>query len=63
MEHDWTPLAPELVCEVAFDQVDDYRLRHPARFLRWRPDLDPAACTLAQLEPPAVSTGELLPLP
>jgi ATP-dependent DNA ligase len=49
MEQDWLPLAPVLVCEVAFDQVDGYRLRYPARFRRWRPDLDPGACTLAQL--------------
>jgi ATP-dependent DNA ligase len=50
MTQDWVPLAPELVCEVAFDQVDGYRLRHPARFRRWRPDLEPRACLLAQLE-------------
>jgi ATP-dependent DNA ligase len=62
MEPDWTPLRPELVCEVAFDQVDEGRLRHPARFRRWRPDLDGEACTLEQLEPPAVSVRELLPL-
>ena len=49
MAQDWMPLAPVLVCEVAFDQVDGCRLRHPARFRRWRPDLDPRACTLAQL--------------
>ena len=49
MAQDWQPLAPVLVCEVAYDQVDGYRLRHPARFHRWRPDLDPSACTLAQL--------------
>jgi ATP-dependent DNA ligase len=49
MDQDWVPLAPELVCEVAYDQVDRHRLRHPARFRRWRPDLDPRACTLAQL--------------
>jgi ATP-dependent DNA ligase len=63
MEQDWTALRPELVCEVAFDQVDDHRLRHPARFRHWRPDLDPRACTLEQLEPPALSLGDLLPLP
>jgi ATP-dependent DNA ligase len=49
MTQDWVPLAPELVCEVAFDQVDGDRLRHPARFRRWRPELDPLNCTLAQL--------------
>jgi ATP-dependent DNA ligase len=49
MAQDWTALAPELVCEVAFDQVDGFRFRHPARFRRWRPDLDARACTLAQI--------------
>jgi ATP-dependent DNA ligase len=49
MDQDWVPLAPELVCEVAYDQVDRFRFRHPARFRRWRPDLDPRGCTLAQL--------------
>jgi ATP-dependent DNA ligase len=62
MEQDWTPLVPALVCEIAFDQVDDDRLRHPARFRRWRPDLDASACTLEQLEPPPASVRELLPL-
>jgi ATP-dependent DNA ligase len=60
MEQDWTPVAPDLVCEVAFDQVDGHRLRHPARFRRWRPDLDPRACTLEQLEAPALSLDALL---
>jgi ATP-dependent DNA ligase len=62
MEQDWTPVAPELVCEVRFDQVDDYRFRHPARFQRWRPDLDPRSCTLEQLETPPVPLSELLAL-
>src|SRR4051794_36388969 len=35
---DWLPLAPRRVVEVAFDQVDGTRFRHPARFVRWRPD-------------------------
>jgi ATP-dependent DNA ligase len=62
MEPDWTPLRPELVCEVAFDQVDSDRMRHPARFRRWRPDLDPMGCTLDQLEAPEATLHELLPL-
>jgi ATP-dependent DNA ligase len=61
MSQDWVPLAPRLVCEVAFDHADHYRLRHPARFRRWRPDLDPGHCTLEQLETPAASLAELLP--
>jgi len=63
MAQDWTPLAPGLVCEVAYDQLDDRRFRHPARFRRWRPDRDPASCGLEQLDLPDVALGELLPLP
>ena len=58
MALDWVPLRPELVCEVAYDQVDaPGRWRHPARFLRWRPDRDPASCTFEQIEfdPPALA--------
>jgi ATP-dependent DNA ligase len=62
MEQDWTPLAPELVCEVTFDQLDDHRFRHPARFRRWRPDLDPRSCTLEQLDVAPFDVRELLPL-
>jgi ATP-dependent DNA ligase len=61
MEQDWTPLRPELVCEVAYDQVDDHRFRHPARFLRWRPDRAPRSCTPEQLEPASADPYELLP--
>ncbi|HKF14366.1 MAG TPA: ATP-dependent DNA ligase [Gaiellaceae bacterium] len=50
MVQDWVPLAPELVCEVQFDQLDGHRFRHPARFRRWRPDRDPRSCTLEQLQ-------------
>jgi ATP-dependent DNA ligase len=49
MPLDWTPLAPDLACEVAYDRLDGDRFRHPARFLRWRPDRDAASCTLDQL--------------
>jgi ATP-dependent DNA ligase len=61
MEHDWVPVAPELVAEVAYDQLDAVRFRHPARFRRWRPDRDPASCTLDQLVAPAAGAAELLP--
>ncbi|MFL5309882.1 MAG: ATP-dependent DNA ligase [Myxococcales bacterium] len=49
MSQDWVPVRPELVCEVAYDQVDASRFRHPARFVRWRPDRDPRSCGLDQL--------------
>jgi ATP-dependent DNA ligase len=60
MEQDWTPVAPELVCEVAFEQLDDHRFRHPARFRRWRTDRDARSCTLDQLELPGADLHELL---
>jgi ATP-dependent DNA ligase len=46
---DWVPLAPQRVVEVAYDQLDGIRFRHPARFRRWRPDRDAASCTVDQL--------------
>jgi ATP-dependent DNA ligase len=49
MTMDWTPVAPVLVAEVTYDQVDDGRFRHPSRFVRWRPDRDPRTCTFDQL--------------
>jgi ATP-dependent DNA ligase len=47
---DWVPLRPERVVEVAYDQVDGVRFRHPARFVRWRPDRRADSCTVDQLE-------------
>jgi ATP-dependent DNA ligase len=63
MAQDWTPVAPGLVCEVAYDQLDAHRFRHPARFVRWRPDRDPTSCTLEQLDAPAADVRALLPAP
>jgi len=52
----WTPVRPELVCEVSYDQMtsqtDSVRFRHATRFERWRPDKDPPDCTMDQLERP-----------
>jgi ATP-dependent DNA ligase len=45
----WEGLRPELVCEVAFDHITGQRIRHGAKFLRWRADKDPAECSLGQL--------------
>jgi ATP-dependent DNA ligase len=33
--------------------VTSGRLRHPARFLRWRTDREPMSCTMDQLAAPA----------
>ncbi len=53
----FVPLRPELVAEVRFNQIDGGHLRHPAQFLRWRPDRDPRSCLFSQIEP---TTGERL---
>lgn len=50
MTMDWVPLRPELVCEVAYDQLDGRRFRHPSRFVRWRPDRDAPSCRIEQLD-------------
>ncbi|HEV3407064.1 MAG TPA: ATP-dependent DNA ligase [Gaiellaceae bacterium] len=60
MARDWIPVRPERVCEVAYDQIDGYRFRHPARFRRWRPDREPRSCALDQLEPAPSQPRELL---
>ncbi|ORI15734.1 ATP-dependent DNA ligase [Rhodococcus sp. 1168] len=51
-DRSWVPLRIERVVEVAYDQMEGERLRHAARFLRWRPDRDPLSCTYEQLEVP-----------
>ncbi|NLG56595.1 MAG: ATP-dependent DNA ligase [Rhodococcus sp.] len=51
-DRSWVPLRPELVLEVAYDQMEGMRFRHAARFLRWRPDKPPRECTFDQLEVP-----------
>ena len=63
MAQDWIPIAPPLVCEVAYDQVDRGRFRHAARFRRWRPDRDPASCTFDQLVVDAPSPADVLATP
>ena len=60
MPLDWVPLAIERVAEVAYDQVDRGRFRHPARFRRWRPDRVPRSCRFDQLDAAAPPVGELL---
>jgi ATP-dependent DNA ligase len=53
----WIPIRPEKVCEVAYDQMEGNtvhgrRFRHAVKFVRWRPDRDPASCTFDQLDAP-----------
>ena len=45
----WEGLRPELVCEIGFDHITGQRIRHGAKFLRWRTDKDPSECHIAQL--------------
>jgi ATP-dependent DNA ligase len=45
----WEGLRPELVCEVAFDHITGHRIRHGAKFLRWRTDKEPRECLTSQL--------------
>ncbi len=47
---EFVPVRPELVVEVAFDQLEGKRFRHAAQFVRWRPDREPESCTLEQVE-------------
>ncbi len=51
-ELDWIPVRPEIVCEVRYDKLEKNRFRHGTRFLRFRPDKDPQACTWREVRPP-----------
>jgi hypothetical protein len=44
------PVRPELVVEAAYEHLQGTRLRHTARFRRFRPDRDPRSCTYEQLD-------------
>jgi ATP-dependent DNA ligase len=48
---EWSPVKPKLVVEVRYDKWQGQRFRHGTRFLRFRPDKDPAQCTVAQVRP------------
>ena len=49
-ELEWISVRPELVAEVTFDHVSGHRIRHGAKFKRWREDKPPRECTIEQLE-------------
>lgn len=51
----WEPLRLGLVAEIAYEQLQGDRLRHGARFLRWRPDREPRSCRYDQLDVPPPS--------
>jgi ATP-dependent DNA ligase len=45
-------LRPELVAEIRYDKLEKSRFRHGTRFLRFRPDKNPAQCTWREVRPP-----------
>jgi ATP-dependent DNA ligase len=45
----WEGLRPELVVEVEFDHITGRRIRHGAKFSRWRTDKEPRECLISQL--------------
>jgi ATP-dependent DNA ligase len=45
----WEGLRPELVVEIGFDHITGNRIRHGAKFRRWREDKDPKECRMDQL--------------
>ena len=49
MKREWVPLRPERVAEASYDHLEGLRFRHPARFVRWRPDRDARSCSVEQL--------------
>jgi ATP-dependent DNA ligase len=46
---EWEPVDTKLVVEVQFDHFTGGRFRHGTRFLRWRPEKSPRACTMKQV--------------
>jgi ATP-dependent DNA ligase len=55
---EWEHLDAKLVCEVRYDHFSGGRFRHGTKFMRWRPEKDPKACTYEQLVP-AKQTGKM----
>jgi ATP-dependent DNA ligase len=47
---EWVALRPELVIEVGYDHASAGRIRHGARFRRFRDDKDPRDCTFDLLD-------------
>ena len=58
---EWVPVDPVLACEIRFSRLDGMRFRHSVRFVRWRPDLDPAGCTYAQLDRFRIGSAPVAP--
>lgn len=59
---EWIPLRCELVAEVTYENFTNGRFRHPARFVRWRPDKAPADCDYGQVDqPPPLEFTSIFP--
>ncbi len=58
-ENEWEPIDPVIVVEVQYDHFSGDRFRHGTKFLRWRPDKNPEACTLAQVISEGTSALEM----
>lgn len=57
----FVPLRPELVVEVAFDQLEGMRFRHAVTLLRFRPDREASSCLIEQIDRPvAYDLGRVL---
>jgi ATP-dependent DNA ligase len=48
-ELEWIAVRPELVVEIAYEQVSGQRIRHGTKLLRWREDKPPRECGIGQL--------------
>lgn len=48
---EWIPLKHKLVGEFQYDHFSGDRFRHGTKFMRWRPDKNPAQCTMEQVRP------------
>jgi ATP-dependent DNA ligase len=57
---EWQPLDPKLVVEVQFDHFTGGRFRHGTKFLRWRPEKKPSACSIEQVRRENKSALKLL---
>lgn len=51
-DNTWHPVRIERVAEVKYGSTLGGRFREVTRFLRWRPDKEPAQCTYEQLDEP-----------
>ena len=56
----WHEIRPTLVCEIRYDKMEDERIRHGTRFLRFRPDKDPKECTWDQVRATAEKGDPIL---